>query len=507
MDTPGLYIYTTHKLSQPHRHTLHLTSVLTASKWLTVRNLVLDGFYKDRGREKEARLEVYTPAATYVQVCSALIHTFSSDTFPSDSEVCVTVTSNQLPSSAEMEGDLHWIAKHNNDYHYQARGKLRVERQECKGQEALLAQVKGSRKNSQGLQLALLGNNLCVNASRHLENQGNGEIHVQLSHSFHLLNTTGVPADSSAKMNCTRVTTEERFSAHCFGNVANRPVEVRAFRFKGPHNRLCYSLSLSHVSLQVQAKGCYGSSGQKELRANLIHSSVFFLTYLGVPSKSGVRVFLQPGPQRATFRQNLTSAVTQRLLIMVLSSTPSQAQAEVENYACSFLVLANRLREEKESTTKWTFFAHQRCFLLKTLIHPQASANISVSHSGCVTNLSAGTILPQSLALQGLLSVTSCQVIVKSSLRADDEHVSLELIQSCMTPHLSGTITHSFHGLKSQGLPQIISMEATGPKGSDQAGAVIIKIGRCKIRARRTSQDRRMAHWLWASDTDCPVLQ
>lgn len=68
MDTSGLYIYTTHKLSQPHRHTLQLTSELTASKWLTIRNLVLDGLYRDRGRQKEARLEVSTPAATYVQV-------------------------------------------------------------------------------------------------------------------------------------------------------------------------------------------------------------------------------------------------------------------------------------------------------------------------------------------------------------------------------------------------------------------------------------------------------
>lgn len=33
--------------------------------------------------------------------------------------------------------------------------------------------------------------NLCVNVSRHLENQGNGQIFFQLSHSFHILNNTG----------------------------------------------------------------------------------------------------------------------------------------------------------------------------------------------------------------------------------------------------------------------------------------------------------------------------
>lgn len=68
MDTPWLYIYTAHKVSQHQRHTLQLTSELTASKWLTIRNLLLEGLYRDRGREKEARLELYTPAVTYIQV-------------------------------------------------------------------------------------------------------------------------------------------------------------------------------------------------------------------------------------------------------------------------------------------------------------------------------------------------------------------------------------------------------------------------------------------------------
>ncbi|XP_029380588.1 apolipophorins [Echeneis naucrates] len=67
MDTPWLYIYTVHKLSNIQRHTLQLTSELTTSKWLTIRNLILEGFYRDRGREREARLELYTPAVTYLQ--------------------------------------------------------------------------------------------------------------------------------------------------------------------------------------------------------------------------------------------------------------------------------------------------------------------------------------------------------------------------------------------------------------------------------------------------------
>lgn len=70
MDTPWLYVYTKHKLTHLQRHTLQLTLELTTSKWLTTRNLVLEGIYRDRGREREARLELYTPAVTYFQVSS-----------------------------------------------------------------------------------------------------------------------------------------------------------------------------------------------------------------------------------------------------------------------------------------------------------------------------------------------------------------------------------------------------------------------------------------------------
>lgn len=37
----------------------------------------------------------------------------------------------QLPSFAAVEGNVCWDPKNNIDFDYQARGKLRVERQEC----------------------------------------------------------------------------------------------------------------------------------------------------------------------------------------------------------------------------------------------------------------------------------------------------------------------------------------------------------------------------------------
>lgn len=68
MDTPWLHIYTAHKLSHLQQRTFRLTSELTVSKWLSIRNLLLEAFLMDGGREKEARLKVYTPAVTYIRV-------------------------------------------------------------------------------------------------------------------------------------------------------------------------------------------------------------------------------------------------------------------------------------------------------------------------------------------------------------------------------------------------------------------------------------------------------
>jgi len=111
-----------------------------------------------------------------------------------------------------------------------------------------------------------------------------------------------------------------------------------------------------------------------------------------------------------------------------------------------------------------------------------------------------------SLALQGLLSVTPCQLTVSSSLSADNQDLSLELNQSCRSPHLSGTLRHSFPELRSQGLPQIVNIEATAPEGPEQAGALFIKVGTCNIRASRVIEARERAQWLWALESKCPVL-
>ncbi|NXN55470.1 YP015 protein, partial [Rynchops niger] len=67
VDTPWLYMYAAHKLHQPQQSVYLLTMELTTGKALSVKNLVLELFYKDQGNEKEGKVNIYTPATTYLQ--------------------------------------------------------------------------------------------------------------------------------------------------------------------------------------------------------------------------------------------------------------------------------------------------------------------------------------------------------------------------------------------------------------------------------------------------------
>lgn len=72
MDTPWLYVYAGHKLSQPQRHTYQLSAEITTRKWVTLRSLALEAFYREKSREREGNLRLYTPTATYLKVHGSL---------------------------------------------------------------------------------------------------------------------------------------------------------------------------------------------------------------------------------------------------------------------------------------------------------------------------------------------------------------------------------------------------------------------------------------------------
>ncbi|OPJ87781.1 hypothetical protein AV530_001177 [Patagioenas fasciata monilis] len=67
IDTPWLYVYAAHKLHQP-QHSAYLSTVeLTTGKALSIKNLVVELFYRDQDNEKEGKVHIYTPATTYLQ--------------------------------------------------------------------------------------------------------------------------------------------------------------------------------------------------------------------------------------------------------------------------------------------------------------------------------------------------------------------------------------------------------------------------------------------------------
>lgn len=73
IDTPWLYVYAAHKLHQP-QHSAYLSTVeLTTGKALSIKNLIVELFYRDQDNEKEGKVHIYTPATTYLQVSKVML--------------------------------------------------------------------------------------------------------------------------------------------------------------------------------------------------------------------------------------------------------------------------------------------------------------------------------------------------------------------------------------------------------------------------------------------------
>nr|XP_020442398.1 uncharacterized protein LOC109951951 [Monopterus albus] len=996
MDTPWLYIYTSHKLSQLQRYTLQLTSELTASKWLTIRNLILEGFYRDRGRERETRLELYTPAVTYLKaggwsmvgkqcvnascslsslwtpplrgdisleaskvsyilqvastygkhnislaaalntlgktlkkrqatlkvtfskpkspstelefegaveelrkdkqmyqktamlrlrqpfqtfpqtlllretftvdllkglyileskagfhgngevthtltlgyhppspfICSALIHPFSSDTVPSDSEICVTIFSNQtqkdiqgrlqvgsknrltlfgqvqlnplnsshqaikvkakfthqlqlqLPSSAIMEADVCWNPKNNTDFDYQTRGKLRIERQECKfsvqlngtsgrvglhsslshpfkskipktlevkatadmytvpgkgsssvyvrtdgkdrvnldaqlshflqredravglrvnlsqsllttasnlhlnmaanmssdsvslhgsythGHEALLVQVKGSLKNTRGLQLSVSGDlqhsmanltivppalwlngalglsdtlikgqlrvrvmdtlcsvelrhqedpgespnkgdeedmrgekshrardwlcvglgqeNLCVNVSRQQGKHGWSEVYTQLSHSVRLLEASGVPANSSAQVSWGQDGSRLSVLAELQAGPEHLKAEFNGGKTDQLVPRWEYFSRLQHQVKALLKRGLLSTVQAKahyQLEAAGLDSGLVLLmederlvdVLLNTGSRNSTAILVMSIWQQTKLLQGLIptflqvnctgGATADRLSAQCHGNVVGRPAETVLPPQTSVNVSVVHSGGSRNLSTILYSEARQKgSFVLCLTSHPSLSLTASIQHSietvqtpafpthvAIILNASTthlpgvevglelgrcyfrsklgktketegdqssyavsvtnycpalqGTVLPVFLTLQGLLSVAPCQLTLTSSLRADTQDLSLELSQSCRPQHLSGTFTHSFSGLRSWGLPQTVSIEATAPGGPEQTERLFVRAGTCQIRANRITEAKGRTLWLWALESKCPLLQ
>ncbi|XP_072336910.1 uncharacterized protein [Scyliorhinus torazame] len=85
VDTPWLYLQTSHKLNQPHVRAYQSSVEITAAKAISVKDLVIYTYYKNKGNKLEGRIHIHTPSTTYLKA-TTLGH-ITESSFRSHSEV------------------------------------------------------------------------------------------------------------------------------------------------------------------------------------------------------------------------------------------------------------------------------------------------------------------------------------------------------------------------------------------------------------------------------------
>ncbi|XP_072466121.1 uncharacterized protein [Notamacropus eugenii] len=88
LDTPWLQLSLAHRLHQPHRAMYQTAWELTTGKALSIKNLVVELSCKDKIRDKEGKIHIYTPTTTYLRA-STLI-TWDQSVLRSQGELVTT---------------------------------------------------------------------------------------------------------------------------------------------------------------------------------------------------------------------------------------------------------------------------------------------------------------------------------------------------------------------------------------------------------------------------------
>ncbi|XP_019901155.3 uncharacterized protein LOC105030387 isoform X2 [Esox lucius] len=283
---------------------------------------------------------------------------------------------------------------------------------------------------------------------------------VSLLH--HLMHLKGV-IPTSLQMSCTAdaaiAAANGRLAAQCSGSVAGPPME--------PLLPLNFSVntSLVHSGCATRLDTYLHTRGERTGAASLAVTSCL---------------------PRLSFRSSIRHSLGELQALglplhaaLVLGiSTGDRPGVELELGRC-------RIRaDSRENEARWVFNVTHHCPALQ----------------------SAG--LPVSLAFHGLLSVVPCQLVLHCTLKMDSGNLTLELDQSCRpAAHLSGSLAHSFPGLWARGLPRKTSIEASAPGGRERAGALLITADSCQVRAKGDLGPNGRTLLLWATESDCPLIQ
>ncbi|KAI5612641.1 hypothetical protein C0J50_4373, partial [Silurus asotus] len=106
MDTPWLYFYMAQKLSQLQHGTTQFTSDITTRKLVSIHNLRMDGFYRERGRDREGHLYLFTPTVTYMKVIIVVM--FVIHIIPGQTRLCLLALLKVGGTSTSQQASTLW---------------------------------------------------------------------------------------------------------------------------------------------------------------------------------------------------------------------------------------------------------------------------------------------------------------------------------------------------------------------------------------------------------------
>ncbi|KAM8838905.1 uncharacterized protein ACB058_015501 isoform 2-T2 [Synchiropus picturatus] len=270
------------------------------------------------------------------------------------------------------------------------------------------------------------------------------------------------------QMNCSGDGAADRLSAQCHGNIAGRPVET----LLPPQMSVNISLSRSSASTDlITAVHLLNEQKGKLLLSLTCHPSRTF---------------------RASFQHSIDLLRTLGFLqqgSVMLSVSPSPMLAVNFNLDLGRCYFNGNVENPKSSNAELSRFLY--------------AANLT-SYCPALQE----TVLPVSVVYTGVLSLVPCQLMLTTFLKADSQELSLDLGQSCSrSPHVFGTLKHTFPALRSRGVPQTFTVEVTAPSDPQPTGVLVIKLGSCyfQVDTERDASGRTM--WVWRLQSKCPMLQ
>ncbi|XP_061551184.1 uncharacterized protein LOC133412122 isoform X1 [Phycodurus eques] len=410
----------------------------------------------------------------------------------------------------------------------------------------------------------LLGaENFCVNVSRQLGKKGTGEVYIQLSHSSHQLNATGLPTSSSVQVSWD----QDESGLSALAELQAGPEHLKA-EFNGSRtNQLVPRWEiLSRLQHRVKALQKRGISSSMQATAHCqinstgLDTGLVFHTeekkmidaLLVLGSKNNTAVFRASLQQQIKLLQGIIPVMLQmnctgdmaadRLSAQcygdvagcpVETLLPSQTSMNitVNQSGCSTNLSIDLLAPNEQKGSMMLFLTFQPSLSLNASVQHSIEAihalgfpsnaalvlTVSATHLpvvnvgleignchfnghldktesseaerkgfSCSVNVAhycpvlQGTFIPVTMVLKGSLSGFTCKRVINYSVKADNQYLSFELRECCSSPHLSATLTHTFTGLRSRGIPQMINVEATAPGGAEKTGALFIKAGDCQ---------------------------